>query len=69
MVTKNQLKKLKNKINPDGIMIKERIAFIKDPRTKRVKCKRKNLSFTEKEFEEYAAKPQNEPVVLVRGDY
>jgi len=67
MVTKNQLKKLKNKINPDGIMIKERIAFIKDPETGRIECKHKNLSFTEKEFEEYAAKPQNVPVVLVRG--
>ena len=50
-------------------MIKERIAFIKDSETGRIECKRKNLSFTEKEFEEYAAKPQNEPVVLVRGDY
>ena len=69
MVTKNQLKKLKNKINPDGTMTKERIAFIKDPETGRIECKHKNLSFTEKEFEEYAAKPQNEPVVLIRGNY
>ena len=29
--------------------------------------KDKSRPFTEKEFEEYAAKPQNEPVVLVRG--
>ena len=69
MVTKKQVERIKNKLDPGG-NFKNYYVFIEDAEGDIFKCDKsgEEMELTEQEFIEFTNKPENEVVLLIRGE-